>query len=804
MLKAITQFGGILPIITDPLLLPEGKSQVAKNCRFDHGGADALLQDLFNSTPTNAGPLVSLFLYQFAQKFLAWNSNVTAVTAPLANDSFNRVYYTEGGQLKVTDSTLYDQGGTNYPMAWLDPSPPTPGAALTATEHGIPPTAFLLITEVNLIGTTVRVTKEGYSAGFDDLSYINPKTPIMIYGTGIPALDNQYFNFTNVVSTSWQQTIDLVALSTATAITSLMTGPITAISLANPGVVTSAGHNLHSGDSVLFAISDGMPQLNGLTATVTVINAAIFSIGINTSGYTAFTAGTWSLTGMLSSNFGGGGGTAITSISNASPANVNITAHGLSTGTTIYITTTEGMSQFNQSQTIRITVVDANNFTLDNIDTTAWGTFVAGVYNIQPSFSLDEDPTQMISVYYVETFVDSYGSEGPPCPVDTINDIISIYDGDTVTVASTNTASSAQYGIVSKNVYRSNLDASGNEQLQLLPSVLIGGVSTNMPIPLATAAYSDNNLSAALEILMPSSDWDGPPSGIEGLVALANQLLCAFSGNLFLLSVPGFFHAWPASYQQPTDTPIMGIGAFGTSAIVLTQGIPYIVTANDPANVVIDKMGAGYGCVSKRSVVQFGGPVFYAGADGLVAMSPSGPQILTEKLISPEKWRSIYNPSSISGYFWENHYVGFYTNGGTQAGFIINHSTGDWIDLDFYATAGYHDEVSGNLYLVVNGSIVAFARGAAARNMVLTGKRYRFHLTTYSWIKVLAPPGGYPVNFTITYYNQDGTTTVFNLTANDAKPFKHPRMNLSDQCDVTITDGVTAIFLAGAIEELPE
>ena len=322
---------------------------------------------------------------------------------------------------------------------------------------------------------------------------------------------------------------------------------------------------------------------------------------------------------------------------------------------------------------------------------------------------------------------------------------------------------------------------------------------TAMPIPIATAAYSDNNLSAALQVLMPSAKWDGPPAGVEGLVALANQMLAAFSGNLFLLSVPGFFHAWPAAYQQPTDTPIMGIGAFGTSAIVLTQGIPYMVTANDPANAVMDKMGTGHGCVSKRSVVQMGGPVFYAGADGLIAMAPGSTQILTEKIISAEKWRSKYNPSTISGYFWEGHYVGFYNN---AAGFILNPSTGDLIDLDFYATAGYHDDVSGILYLVVAGNIVAFSRGAAGRAMTLTGKRHRFPLTTFSWLKVLAV--AYPVNFTVTYYNQDGTTTVYNITAQDAKPFKHPRMYLSDQCDVTITNGVTAIFLAGAVEELPE
>ena len=762
---SISQFGGTLPIITDPLLLPEGKSQVARDCRFDHGGVEALLQDLFNSTPTNAGPLLSLFLYQFAGKFLAWNSNVSACQAPLANDSFNRIYYTEGGALKVTDSTLYDQGGANYPMASLNPSPPAPLNNLGMTLNGIPPTMFIAIGTITLAAGVITIA--GYAGG--DLSKINPKTPLMIYGTGIPALDNQIFNWSDFTIVALLKSFNLTTnASSGNVINSLMTGGISAITKANPGVVTSAGHNLITGDHVVFTVAAGMTQLNGVSATITVINANSFSIGIDTTAFSVFTVGTWSLSERLSADFlpaitisvAGGD-----SISNAKPGAVKHTAHGLSTGTTIQFSAMQGMGQLNEA-TSRVTVTDANNFTLDDIDTTAYGAFVSGAYQIAPSYSLVEDPTQQISVYYVETYVNQYGSEGPPCPVDTVYGIASIYDGDTVDLASTNTVAPAGYGITSKNVYRANKDASGNEQLQLLPSVLIGGVVTAMPIPVATANYSDNSLSAALGVLMPSAEWDGPPAGVEGLVALANQMLAAFSGNLFLLSVPGFFHAWPASYQQPTDTPIMGIGAFGTSAIVLTQGIPYMVTANDPANAVMDKMGAGHGCVSKRSVVQMGGPVFYAGADGLIAMAPGSTQILTEKIISAEKWRSKYNPSTISGYFWEGHYVGFYNN---AAGFILNPSTGDLIDLDFYATAGYHDDVSGILYLIVGGNIVAFARGAAGRAMTLTGKRHRFQLTTFSWLKVLAV--AYPVNFTVTYYNQDGTTTAY-------QPFDHFRVFL--------------------------
>ena len=447
-LLPIVKFGGTLPIITDPLLLPEGKSQVAVDCRFDHGGVEALLQDLFNSTPTNAGPLLSLFLYQFAGKFLAWADNVSACQAPLANDSFNRIYYTEGGALKVTDSTLYDQGGTNYPMASLNPSPPAPGAALVATAHGIPPTTFIGLYRINLQGTTVQITYPSGPGWFPEISNINPETPLTFYGTGIPALDNQTFNFSDVTYDGNENFNLTTNASNGTIITSLMSGAIQAITRANPGVVTSAGHNLITGDKIIFTVM-GMVQLNTVTATITVINANSFSLGIDTTAFTAFVSGSWSLQQRLSSVFTPSYITISTgsgdSISNAKPAKVGHTAHGLTTGTTINFGDMQGMTQLN-GVVARITVIDANNFTLDNIDSTAYGAFVSGIYGKYPSFSLVEDPTQQISVYYVETYVNQYGSEGPPCPVDTVYGIASIYDGDTVDLASTNTVAPAGMG----------------------------------------------------------------------------------------------------------------------------------------------------------------------------------------------------------------------------------------------------------------------------------------------------------------------------------------------------------------------
>lgn len=66
---------------------------------------------------------------------------------------------------------------------------------------------------------------------------------------------------------------------------------ITGITKATSAVVTSAAHGYSTGDRVLFAGITGMTELNGYTAAVTVINANSYSIDVDTTLFTAYSAG---------------------------------------------------------------------------------------------------------------------------------------------------------------------------------------------------------------------------------------------------------------------------------------------------------------------------------------------------------------------------------------------------------------------------------------------------------------------------------------------------------------------------------
>lgn len=70
----------------------------------------------------------------------------------------------------------------------------------------------------------------------------------------------------------------------------------------------------------------------------------------------------------------------VTAVTKASPGVVTATGHGLTTGDIVVFTVTAGMVELD-GQCVRVTVSDANTFSLDSLDTTDYSTFTAGTCN---------------------------------------------------------------------------------------------------------------------------------------------------------------------------------------------------------------------------------------------------------------------------------------------------------------------------------------------------------------------------------------------------------------------------------------
>jgi len=68
----------------------------------------------------------------------------------------------------------------------------------------------------------------------------------------------------------------------------------TAVTQANPGVVTAAGHGLTTGDTIVWGEVSGMAELSYQAVRVTVTSVDEFSMdGLDTTNYTAFVSGTF-------------------------------------------------------------------------------------------------------------------------------------------------------------------------------------------------------------------------------------------------------------------------------------------------------------------------------------------------------------------------------------------------------------------------------------------------------------------------------------------------------------------------------
>lgn len=128
---ALRVYGGVKPKI-DAHLLPDYLAQTASNCRNSSGALSPWRKFTTINRPTKAGTKLSLYRipYLGVDYWLHWITDVNVVKSQIANDAFNRYYYTGDGTPKVTTDQIATQGvGTDYPLASFTlglPSPTTP------------------------------------------------------------------------------------------------------------------------------------------------------------------------------------------------------------------------------------------------------------------------------------------------------------------------------------------------------------------------------------------------------------------------------------------------------------------------------------------------------------------------------------------------------------------------------------------------------------------------------------------------------------------------------------------------------
>ena len=308
---------------------------------------------------------------------------------------------------------------------------------------------------------------------------------------------------------------------------------------------------------------------------------------------------------------------------------------------------------------------------------------------------------------YIFTYVSAYGEEGPPNDA-LISQIVSVYSDQSVTVDFPSNPSGA-FNLANKRLYRTDADGI----FRFVKTIAIG-----------TDTYNDTDPDSVLGEEIPTSSFDAPPDEtssdhpdgpLQGLISLPNGFLAGFAGQTVAFSEAFQPHAFPTAYRLTMKSDVVALAPLNTGVLVLTKEKPAVIQGVDPESMTMTEIDSTLSCVAKRSVVDMGSFVMYASPDGLVAATDNSLQLATEGVLTRDQWQDLV-PSTIIGFAWEGHYIGFYNDGTESKGFIFDPRGGknSYVKLDFHATAGFNDLENDELYLVVGGSVVKFAAHASS------------------------------------------------------------------------------------------
>lgn len=275
---------------------------------------------------------------------------------------------------------------------------------------------------------------------------------------------------------------------------------------------------------------------------------------------------------------------------------------------------------------------------------------------------------------------------------------VEVAPGQTVNVT-TDVSPPTGYNITLKRIYRTE----GTTGLYFLV----------VELPASNGTYNDQ--LADISEPLPSLTWAMPPSGLAGLIAMQNGIMAAFMDHDVYFCEAYRPYAWPLDYVQSMASKVVALCPISQGVIVGTKGKPYIGIGTDPSSISMQQIDFPQACVSKRSMVAVPGGAVYASPDGLCYVGDGGHRILTQDILSREQWQAL-KPESISGYFHDGRYFGFYDTGSTQSGFIfdIRDKRAPWSDLGLYATAGFTDEARDKLFLVIGGALKSWNTNAGA------------------------------------------------------------------------------------------
>ncbi|WP_421849890.1 hypothetical protein [Oricola sp.] len=326
----------------------------------------------------------------------------------------------------------------------------------------------------------------------------------------------------------------------------------------------------------------------------------------------------------------------------------------------------------------------------------------------------------IITRLYTYTWVTGFGEESEPAPA---SDPIDWQSGETVTLSGFEDVSATQPGrnITKQRIYRSQTGQTGTFFYLIAERTA------------SSADFVDDIAVDGFQEILPSTDYNAPPDGLEGLIELPNGMMAAFNGRKVYFCEPYQPHAWPEKYIITVSHDIMGLGAVGNTVVVMTTGQPSIIQGTSPETMQEVELEQNLPCINKRSIVDLGYAIAYASHEGLVAVDAAGGfSIATRNLFNRRDWES-YNPASMVAAQLSGRYFAFYertlSSGQLDKGGMIIDTSGEGylIRTDTRASAVCYDLATSDLFYVdpETGYVKQFdANDASRRTLYWKSKRF--------------------------------------------------------------------------------
>ena len=339
---------------------------------------------------------------------------------------------------------------------------------------------------------------------------------------------------------------------------------------------------------------------------------------------------------------------------------------------------------------------------------------------VTPAVGTDEART------YIYTWVNQFSEEGPPSPP-TLAPMGASIGTWGITLTAPLPADLLNRVITSTNIYRTVTDSAGNTSYYLVANV-----------PIATLAYADSALDASItnNVQLPSAGWTAPPSDLQGVVQMANGIMAGWSNQKEIWFSEAYQpHAWPASYALTVAYPIVGLGAVGSSLVVLTEGPPSIATGITPGTMTIGTLAANEPCISRGSIVAAGEGVYYASPNGLILANSSGTSSVTQNILQKEDWINT-DPYAHAAGKYSMAYVAVIKNTPlAENGIIIDHGAYalatfmpaklntpfSWLELQIQLSTCTMTSCRDNYFLLPMEAYISGTRKRRCRNCPMSG-----------------------------------------------------------------------------------